>query len=93
LSAPAGATLDGIEHGEGIEPQHRLPHRAPPLGGDRAILALGVDDDRPARPGQQVGDDDADALAGAGRRESSGAGRRRGRGWARPPAPPHRPGW
>ncbi len=65
----AGATLDGIEHGKGVEPQDRLSQRAPPPGGDGAILALGVDDDGRARPGQQVRDDDADALAGAGRRD------------------------
>ena len=41
-----------------------------PAGGQLPVLALDVVDDRRARPGQQGRHDQADALAGAGRREA-----------------------
>ena len=52
-----------------IEQQHAAEPR-PPAGGQRPVLALDVVDDRRARPGQQRRDDQADALAAAGRREA-----------------------
>ena len=52
-----------------IEQQHAAEPGAP-AGGQRPVLALDVVDDRGAGPGQQRRDDEADAFAGAGRREA-----------------------
>ena len=52
-----------------IEQQHAAELGAP-SGGQGPVLALDVVDDRRAGPGQQRGNDEADALAGAGRRKA-----------------------
>ena len=46
------------------------PNLRAPAGRQRPVLALDVVDDRRARPGQQRRHDEADAFAGAGRREA-----------------------
>ncbi len=52
-----------------VEQEHAAEARAP-AGGQLPVLALDVVDDRGARPGEQGRDDQADALAGPGRRET-----------------------
>ncbi len=58
-----GAGLVG--EGEGIEDEEAAASRSGGAG-DAGVLALGIDDDHRAVGGEQIGQDGADALAGAG---------------------------